>query len=69
MYLSKKVMSSNKKHKTKIPVNQCESLTLIDINRRIEELSAELNRLVELKYKIFDEAQAQMGNNRPSYFS
>jgi len=60
-------MSSHKKLKTKIPVNQCESLTLIDINRRIEELSAELNRLVELKYKILDEAQSDTGYNRPSY--
>lgn len=60
-------MSSHKKLKTKIPVNQCESLTLIDINRRIEELSAELNRLVELKYQILDDLQAQSGNNRPAY--
>lgn len=53
-----------KKHKTKIPVNQCESLTLIDINRKIEELSIEINRLIDLKYKILEDAQP---TNRPSY--
>lgn len=59
-------MSSNKKLKTKISVNQCESLDLIEINRKIVELSEELERLVELKYQILADADAKRGY-RPSY--